>query len=604
MRAPVNRPKHVQFAPEGLDETTLQKINREWTNDNFELIESPRTDYLVLGLFADEDTHAHICTWLAAHSFYESSHMYIERGNIHVHGKCVGKIGNSRSNVSRYGKKIACHFRGEWFRSVEEGEGAGLLEADALRLLRLFSNHLVKQGVAPSGWLRFISIDRWDCTLEVKTDRSIYDIIEKITLPPAWAGREGSWGEGGDTVYIGTTKSPKSTRGSNPHLCVYRKLERPDRVRFEMRIPKIRNVDPKNSFGQEAAAQLVANVLDSFSPRQLRVVEQREKYGVHALDFGVEAIPQEFYQRPYSGHAPKTLRRMARQGLTVLTRSLRSSVTASLIATAGVFAPVSMTDAYENLPSATARDRITPSELSYDFAPREALVELQTEEPCEVFTAPSEWVAPFSYTSSPRLQVEAPAPQLPDHPDCLDPERWCDETQLTPADFAPYAYGATIQELSDDIALNLDELYELHAALWDYQKIKHPDAKPYWEAFKDHVGDRFGSSSTFPPVPASVRQSRCANVPRDEDDRRRLAVCGEGSIVHDDARELYCESAPISLLRSIAESDMYYVKRYLTPFDHEALRTSRRWQALTGVTGITMYRPERYHDVAQGELKL
>jgi len=509
--------------------------NRELAKANFEIAEAPKTDYLVLGLFCEPEVQEAIMDWLPAHNFVERSSLYLDRKTIYAHGQGVGRIMGGQTRESRYGKKLVVHFTGKWFRDPETGRGAGMDERQAVKFIRLWANFLVKKGIAPANWLKFISIDRWDCCLELKTDLSVWDAAERITLPDRWNVRQGEWSETGHTVYAGRSKSPKANRGKYSHMAIYREFDRPDRLRVEVRVVKVRHCNPDDSYGQDEAAQLACRLLDCFSPEPLRVGQ--EHGCVKPLDFQMEAVPEEIQRVPHSGHAPKTLRRMTRCGMTMLVRSLRSQLVSTILASPSIMSTIDI-GAY-GLRDPDARDYLTDGQrLSYDYSPDEF--------------------------------------------DDVGPEQ-----------LAPFDHGATLREISQAVALNLDEVYETIAVLYDYVKIKFPDALPYHEERRNHIAN---TAITQPS-----RDRRCADPAEDFASELLCVPCS--STVRRPAGEwAQCKVPPLHLFQGVIEAEEHYIQRYLRPYDHEPLRSTKRWQAMSSGHTLTFFRPGEPGTMVEGEM--
>ena len=512
--------------------------NRDVATTNFEIAVAPETDYLVIGVYGDPEVIEQVWSWCQGHTFIERSTLYLERKTLYAHGAPVGRVKASQARETRYGKKLVFHFTGSWFRAADTGRGAGLNERAALKFIRLWANHLVKEGIAPPSWIKFFSIDRWDCCLELKTDLPIWDIAERITLPDRWNFRQGEWSSTGHTVYAGRTKSPKANRGRYNHLAVYREFDRPDRVRVEVRCVKIRHCDPDESLGQENAAVLAHQILDCFSPVPLEIGDRPG--AVKPLDFEMEAVPEEITRVPYSGHAPATLRRMIRCGMTMLQRSVRSTVVATILASPVIMETIDIAE--YGLPHPDEREYPDDhGNLSYD----------------------------------------------PVSPGALD--------DALVQDTRPFDHGASLRELSQAQVLNLDECYETIAVLYDYIKVKYPDALPYHEERRDHVR---AVTLTQPS-----RERRCASP---EDDFASELLCVPcSSAVTRPAGEWVSESPVMHAFHhfsTVIESDEHYVKRYLQPYDHEPLRSTKRWQAVSHGELLTFFRPGERGSLDEGKM--
>lgn len=378
----------------------------------------PLNDYLQLGVYCAPEHYEAIREWTNGHKFHLSKRFYMDRGSIFADGKKVGWLSGGKGTKSRYGRSINFDFTGDFFRPSEFG-GATLTEAHAWEFIDLFARAMVKLGVVPAGWWRFTSIGRWDCSFEIETDKRIGDIMDAVTLPGDYKVGEYVWSRDGESIYFGTTRKPKSNRATHIHGIIYQYAKHPKRVRVEIRVPKVRNVNPDVSVGQAAAAQTIAELLDCFSPFPIRVVNEREAFGVTQLDFG-EVRPEEYQRMPWAGHPGKTVRQLCRQGLTCIVRGARALVGSSILATPGVMETLDIPIGSHD------RWHIENKEnLSYDI----------------------------------------------------------DDPEAVPVkDLKPYDYGASVFEIADHTPLNLNEIYEAQIALEDLRRRFHIGSDPFWVA--------------------------------------------------------------------------------------------------------------------------
>ncbi|MAR57318.1 MAG: hypothetical protein CMM93_09120 [Rickettsiales bacterium] len=423
----------------------------------------PSTDWLTMGACFDPQYYEDVLTWLSARTFWFSDRIYIERGNIYVDGQKCGRVGGSRAGATRYGKKLEFAFTGKWFRTHDAPtkKGAGMNESEAFDLMTQFLKHLaVSENLVPRDFVKFHTIDRWDVVMELALDpeqcarhadkawapERLRDMKDEILPPHGMAYRNFHDSETGQSVYLGVSKQPLKHRGDYPHLNIYQDAGE-NTMRVELRIPKVRNVDPDKSFGQESAAAFAASVLGAFSPVEL-VVEpedlaelpryQRDDLQLSPrLDFG-KVKPEEYARKPYGGAAPKQLRQRFRQGMTVLRRAAAAFTTASVLSSAAMAG-----DAFCHEIQAgpgIVRDVRCAAPTSFDVA-------------------------------------GAP---------------------LKPEERAPFDHGISIKELTEFRAVNLDELYALQLSIELFRRRFLPASDPFWVACRGDM-DR----NVIPPDPAA-----------------------------------------------------------------------------------------------------
>jgi hypothetical protein len=268
-----------------------------------------------------------------------------------------------------------------------------------------------------------------------------------LTLPLGMFWGEYRESKTGQTVYGSTSSKPLANRGDFPLLAMYQKAENPNRMRFEVRIPKVRNVDPDASFGQHNAAEYIAQLLNALSPipvqMEHRWAERDPLTRRHPQDGNLlvtpltfnPGTPEEYQRLPYGGHPTKTLRRMMRQGLTVISRATTAFVTASLL---------------------------SGCEYGPDEQPGEVFQELveQAQAGPGVVRPPVD-DAPLSYDL-----IGAPLPG---------------------SEARPFDGGYPIEALRNAVPINLDELQEVQMALEIYRARCLPDTQPFWETHRSEI---------------------------------------------------------------------------------------------------------------------
>lgn len=399
----------------------------------------PRTDYLVLGICMNDDLYEKFLTKINGMDWHLSTRLYISRGTIYCDGAPAGRVAGSRAPSTTWGKKCVFHFTGSWFRhpARRDGEkgGSGLGESEALDFIEQLAKHFALRVDGFNGdWVNFRTIDRWDVVMELNLKdghrKSAWapDVVRKmeaLTLP--FGQRFGDFrdSETGQTLYASTSSNPTKTRGDLPLTCIYQEAGTPDRLRVEVRVPKVRNVNERKSFGQNHAAEYVAKVLNAYSPVPVRAAAECGQQSIFdgslespRLDFK-KVKPEEYRRRPYGGHPSKTLRRLARQGMTILRRSTTAFITASLLSSPAMAGDALNKDldvgrGYHRLPDV---DAPVQSEVHGDIRPDEA---------------------------------------------------------------RPFDHGFAIDDICDHRPLNLDELEELQIALELYRRRFLPDTKPFW----------------------------------------------------------------------------------------------------------------------------
>ncbi len=425
------------------------EMNREvLLSEGAKIYTPPRTDYLVIGVCLDPELYDALLEWLPAHTFHWSTRFYVSRGTIYSDQMPVGKITGSRAGTTRYGKKITFHFTGKFFRKPSgvpgDDGGAGRDEALALDLVEQFAKFLVKKEVLPSGWLKFRTIDRWDVCQELVFERNVKPshFKSKLTLPYGLHFSAMNESLTGQSLYASTSAQPLAKRGDFPLLAFYQNADKPDRIRVEVRMPKVRNVDPEKSFGQEHAARYVAGVLDALSPCPVEMLKrwedplkphpQGEKITVKPITFK-QVAPEEYARVPYGGHPAKTLRRMMRQGLTVISRATTAFVTASLLS------GCEFDDKY--------LDNYAESETFHEMC-RQAQAG-----PGMVRHATDDGELSYDLIGAPLPGSEA----------------------------RPLDSGYPVEALRNKVPLNIDEVEEVMLALETYRLRCLPDTEPFWE---------------------------------------------------------------------------------------------------------------------------
>lgn len=191
--------------------------------------------------------------------------------------------------------------------------------------------------------VRCTVITRADCCVEINIDPKI-DVLDfrHFLLPDGWDWRATQTSCDGETLYASTTKNPLRYRDKYPVLAVYRKQDRPDKLRCEVRIPNITYHRPEKEFGIIAAAEMMAEVFNTFLPWDVDVDLKGNRYGdaknlgVPLVDLGT--IPcvrntktDELPARQYTGHNSKRRKQLLRQGITCLKRSLAATIYAEVL---------------------------------------------------------------------------------------------------------------------------------------------------------------------------------------------------------------------------------------------------------------------------------
>lgn len=324
-------------------------------------------DYLALGICFDPALYDRVKAMMAR-SEVHLGRLWLSRGKLYFDGKTVGRVMASRAPTTKYGRKLVFHFAGSWFR-------AGLGASDALELVRRSELTFAESGLLGDdlrdslSWINFTSIDRVDYVLECLAGEATPETLSGRGLAHGWALSEVHSSATGTSIYGGPSLVPSASRGSQPLVNVYAWTDpqRPElgpTIRTEVRIPNVRTTSGKGSI--LGAALLARDQIEAVTGYKVEVIEPGESakglgLPLEVIDFDKKWLPDHVFNVPYSGHSTATLRRLARQGMTIIERTCSSAVLAALIPQESGFAgaPVQTMDGAE-LPEAA---RIRAGEL-------------------------------------------------------------------------------------------------------------------------------------------------------------------------------------------------------------------------------------------------
>lgn len=212
---------------------------------------------------------------------------------------------------------------------------------------------------------RFTTIDRLDYAIELELPPGVHQAPkyagteEQFTahkMGKGWKARTVVDSEDGTTVYVGRRQHPLKDRGEAPLLRIYQykapvykgskpssddarqrrmdELAKARRIRFEIEIPNVINVNSKRTLGPNAAAQLAAQILAGALGRRralpIRLGEEDTRVlSVPVVELEQRAIPQTLKGKPFISHATAELRRLIRGGFGInrsVARTLRTAV--------------------------------------------------------------------------------------------------------------------------------------------------------------------------------------------------------------------------------------------------------------------------------------
>lgn len=371
-------------------------------------------DYLVLGLFVESKEARLAAVESAKTDTLRWGRYRVESQAIYLDERRVGYITGSRGTASKYGYKVKVFFTGVFFRPVELG-GCGLSEREAARVAWVWAmslkyglpvvqalvelqtaeqryketglgihagrvgrahaqvRHLEAkcgEGPVPDFDVRFVSIDRVDYAVEVKSNDSRY----KYNLPLRWYeyGKRGVdmifsgfkyartkiESYKGVTVYCGTSEDPLKQRGKTPLLRVYQYSKphytsRPQNesselrreheearahvVRLEVEHPRVIHVSHEDLKGGIRAAEKAAELLGEalgFRGQSLPVARRENApkgLYVPIMDienvWGKNEVRASFVtEGTYYGHAADESRRIGKSGMTCLRNQLLASL--------------------------------------------------------------------------------------------------------------------------------------------------------------------------------------------------------------------------------------------------------------------------------------
>lgn len=294
-------------------------------------------DYLCLGYCYDPALHERVKSF-ALGSSLQLGRLWLSKKTLYFDGKQVATMKWSTSNSTKFGKKMLLDCSGSWFR-------AGLSASDAVCFLRHLESALAEggilgEGVPPGPWITYISIERIDYVLECLAPELDPEELRQRELAHGWRLKEGRWSEDGTSLYGGAVRVPTSKRGSQPFINVYAWAdpERPElgpTVRAEVRVPRVRTTSGEGSL--VGAALLARDQIEAATGHKVQVVlagehpVEGEGVPLRVLDFEGRWAPDHIWNQPYQGHGTAFLRRMARQGVTILERTCASAVFSALL---------------------------------------------------------------------------------------------------------------------------------------------------------------------------------------------------------------------------------------------------------------------------------
>jgi len=306
---------------------------------------APALDYMVLGVCLDPLEHKAISEIMADVDLEWTSEtlgrLRLASGKLFLDGRAIGHVRRSRASMTRYGRKLMLHLTGVAWRTLEQ-DGARLNPSLVYPLHRAVWDRLAQAAGLDELHVRYTTIDRVDYAVELDvapgvTPLAWLDLVLPagyawrtiVTTPGALKGIEDT----GTTLYASRSKKALANRGDYPLLRVYQ--VDPGRIRVELEIPKIRTTTDSKSLGRRPAAELAAQLLSGCLPWDVPVVDhlQPGEVGVRVLDLDTVSALEVLQRRPFGGHPPKTLRRLTRQGVTLIQRAVGATLLASALAT-------------------------------------------------------------------------------------------------------------------------------------------------------------------------------------------------------------------------------------------------------------------------------
>lgn len=232
-------------------------------------------------------------------------------------------------------------------------------EALYVEAARDFEQQRAAHEAVPAKPCSYTTIDRLDYCIEVELPDTTMIAHRWRTMPddslPGRYQARGMIDEEGVTVYCGTTQKPLKHRGERPLMRVYQyaaptyasapstpsAAERRDeeqaqarRLRIEIECPRVINVNPARTMGEDRAAQLAGELLGGALglgalPVVLQGTPTDDLHGlaVPALDLGADLEGISVPGTPYVGHAHHELRRLVRCGLGNVENVLKTQIT-------------------------------------------------------------------------------------------------------------------------------------------------------------------------------------------------------------------------------------------------------------------------------------
>lgn len=195
--------------------------------------------------------------------------------------------------------------------------------------------------------VRMTVVPRVDCAVEVKVDPKI-DLMEfrSWDLVDGWEWRDTMTSAEGTTLYASQSKFPLKYRDRKPMMAVYRKNDRKDIVRVEIRHPNVTYHRPEKEFGIIPCAEDMAMIFSAFLPWEVGVDYKSQHYGekdklaVPLTDIGPVVCVEntelgQVAPRPYSGHAAKERLRGIKQGMTCFQKNMKNSMQALFLSLKG-----------------------------------------------------------------------------------------------------------------------------------------------------------------------------------------------------------------------------------------------------------------------------
>lgn len=265
----------------------------------------------------------------------------VASGQIYLDGRAIGHLRRSRAPMTRYGRKLTLHLTGTAWRTGEQG-GASLDPGLVYPIYRAIWERIASAAALDELRVRYTSIDRIDYAVELEVDRGVTPLDWLDLMLP----RDHAWSQivttkkalrgvddTGTTVYASRSKSPLKYRGQYPLLRVYQVT--PGTIRVELEIPNVRSTDPARSVGRADAAAMAADLLSACTPWDIPVVDPVEALsvqGVRVLDLERASALEVLERRPFSGAPAKTLRRLTRQGVTLIKRALGATMLSGVLA--------------------------------------------------------------------------------------------------------------------------------------------------------------------------------------------------------------------------------------------------------------------------------